>query len=263
MKTEPESIDVIILSHTSSAAKQRMTEECITSLLASEPPAEIHFNIVVMESCKSFGGYQARLGRTIKPQSKFGFNRFLNIGLRETSAPFVALCNNDLIFHPKWATNLLGAMRANAQIESCCPYCGIYHPTRGRAFNAEPDFGYGFETLVGWCIFVKRTVLARIGPLDEKIKFWYAERDYGNLLEAGGISHALVSTARVDHLGSQTIKDCGTMEQSLLTGHQRLYFEYKWRHRSPLLYYWQLALHYPRLLVYVARSALSQRLKRS
>jgi len=253
----PTEVDIIILSNTNSPAMQRMTENCVSSLLASENPAEIRFNIVIVESCKSFGGYEPRFGRTIAPADKFAFNKFLNIGIRETQSDYVCLCNNDLIFHPGWAANLLAAMCSDPRIESCCPYCSIYHPTRGMAPGAPPAFGYHYEVLVGWCIFVKRRVLNRIGPLDEKITFWYAERDYGNTLRAAQVFHALISTSRVDHLGSQSIKECGQMQQSRLTSYQRLYFDYKWQHKSRLLYCWQSAIYFPMLMGRMARSAVA------
>ena len=253
----PTEVDIIILSNTNSPAMQRMTEECVSSLLASENPESIRFHVVIVESCKSFGGYEPRFGRTITPRDKFAFNKFLNLGIRETKSENVCLCNNDLIFHPGWAAHLLAAMRADPKIESCCPYCSIYHPTRGLEPNAPPAFGYHYEALVGWCIFVKRSVLEKIGPLDEKITFWYAERDYGNTLEAARISHALIPSSCVDHLGSRSIKECGPMEQSRLTSYQRLYFDYKWQHRSRLRYGWQSALYFFALLGRMARSAVA------
>jgi len=252
MKSIP--IDIIILSKTDSAQKKKMTEDCIESLLASENADEMRFNIVIIETCKEFSGYDPHYGRTIVPPGKFGHNRFLNIGISATSAEFVCLCNNDLIFHPGWATNLLAAMRADPRIESCCPYCSFYHPAKGMAFGAPPLFGHYYEVLIGWCIFMKRSVLKRIGPLDEKITFWFAERDYGNTLEAAHIAHALISTSRVDHLGSQSLKECGQLEQSRLTDYQQLYYDYKWRHKSRLLYFWRSLLYVPTLMGRMARS---------
>jgi GT2 family glycosyltransferase len=252
---KPMQVDIIILSKTDSAQKQKMTEECIESLLASENPTEIRFNVVIIESCATFGGYEARFGRTIEPGGKFGFNKFLNIGIRETHSEFVCLCNNDLIFHPGWASSLLAAMRAHPEIESCCPYCSIYHAAKGMEAGGPPVAGYYDEVLIGWCIFVKRTVLDRIGPLDEKITFWYAERDFGKLLEAAGIVHALVSTSRVDHLGSQSLQKCSQLEQFRLTNYQQLYFDYKWRHKSRLCYFWRWLCYWPTLLVKLAQNA--------
>ena len=244
---KPTQIDIIILSNTDSAQKQKMTEECVESLLASENPNEIQFNIVIVESCKSFSGYSPRYGRTIVPPGKFGFNRFLNIGIAATSAELVCLCNNDLIFHPRWASEMLLAMANNPAIESCCPFCGIYHPTRGISQNQPPVFGYHYEALIGWCILVKRSVLHRIGPLDEKIVFWYAERDYGNHLDALGIKHALIPSARVDHLGSQSLKDCSRTQWHRLTYLQQHYMDYKWGHRSRLKLWLQMGLYFPRI----------------
>lgn len=255
---KPIQIDIIILSNTDSVQKLKMTEACVESLLASEVLAEIQFNIVIVESCKTFSGYSPRYGRTIVPPGKFGFNKFFNIGIAATSAELVCLCNNDLIFHPRWASQMLSAMANNPAIESCCPFCGIYHPTRGITQNDPPRLSYHFEALIGWCIFVKRSVLRRIGPLDEKIVFWYAERDYGNHLEALGIKHALIPSARVDHLGSQSLKDCSKMEKHALTSLQQFYFDYKWGHRSRLKLWLQRVWFFPQ----IALGSLVSRIRR-
>jgi GT2 family glycosyltransferase len=243
----PIAVDIIILSNSDSLEKKRMTEKAIESLLASEEPSVIRFNVVIIESCKTASGYGPQYGQTIIPPGKFGFNRFLNIGIAATSAEFVCLCNNDLIFHTHWASHLLSAMTDDPTIESCCPFCGNYHPTRGISQNNPPVFGYHYEALIGWCIFVKRSVLRRIGPLDEKIVFWYAERDYGNHLAALGVKHALIPAARVDHLGSQSIKDCSTTQRHRLTSLQQYYFDYKWGHKSRLKLWLQRAWFFPQM----------------
>jgi GT2 family glycosyltransferase len=245
----PVVIDVIILSDTDSKSKQVMTENAIRSLFSSEDPLFNRFNVTIVESCPAFPGYDAKYGRTIHPGCKFGFNKFMNVGIRAGSAEYVCLCNNDVVFHPGWATHMLAAMNQDPSIESCCPYCGIYHPTRGIKPDALPILGYHFEVLIGWCILIKRSVIERIGPLDERITFWFAERDYGNTLENCGIRHALIPAARVDHLRSQSLKDCGAVTRHRMTSLQQCYFDYKWQHHSRVRYYWQVTSFFPRLFL--------------
>jgi hypothetical protein len=45
------------------------------------------------------------------------------------------------------------------------------------------------------------------------------------------------------------------LEQSRLTDYQRLYYDYKWRHKSRLLYLWQSLLYVPMVMGRLIRSA--------
>ena len=58
--------------------------------------------------------------------------------------------------------------------------------------------------LTGWCIFTRRSLFDKIGLLDERFEFWYADRDYGKTLLKHGVKHALISSSIVEHLGSKS-----------------------------------------------------------
>jgi GT2 family glycosyltransferase len=230
-------IDIIILSYAKTDELRQTTLNCIESLLASENPEEIIFETLVIESNKQMQPYQYPGTKTIYPVTAFGYNKYLNIGISLTSNSYVCLCNNDLIFHPNWASEILKAFIEYPKITSANPF--------------SPNFGYHEKiingenvirrdktldingVLTGWCIFVKRSVLTKIGPLDERFVFWYADNDYDHTLRKYGIKHALVKSSLVTHLACQSHDLLSDKKDELTTGQWGV-FNDKWNRKSLL-----------------------------
>jgi len=241
-------IDIIILSFSKNEHLKSLTIQTISTLMSSEDPENIHFNILVIESNWELKPYQFQYSTTIYPEEKFGFHKYLNIGIKLTSNPYVCLCNNDLIFQKSWATEIIKAMDNDSKISCAVPYCPIFHKKHGFEENAPPFPGY-FGVLIGWCIFVKREIFDIIGPLDEKFVFWYCDYDFGNTLENLGIKSCLISTSYVTHLGSETLSTINEKEYKKLTQEPRIYFKYKWHHHSFTRYILEMALYRIKLLL--------------
>jgi len=237
----PVDVDIIILSFAKDENLKAITQQGIDTLLASEDPQEINFNILVIESNKALQPYQFKGAKTIYPDEDFGFNKYLNIGIKQTHSPYMALCNNDLIFHKHWATEILKAMDTDPNLISATPYCSTFHTREGFEAEGQIKEGY-FGTFVGWCFFVKREVFDTIGLLDEKFNFWYADADYCQLLLKHKIKNALVPLSRVTHLGSESLKSATDKDQKKLTQLPRFYYAYKWHHHSWLKYKLQTLL---------------------
>jgi len=235
MKDLPVQIDVIILSYAKNTYLKGLTEQTITTLIQSEDPKKIEFHILVIESEKSLYPFQFEHSKTLYPKEKFGFNKYLNIGLSITNNKFVCLCNNDLIFHQHWASEILAAMERDVDMMSATPFCRKYHQTNGFLAYAPPVEGY-LGVFTGWCVFVKRTIFNRIGRLDENLVFWYCDNDYVQLLLKYNIKNVLVSTSFITHLGSESLKDIDEKTYDKLTLLPQLYYNYKWNHHSVLRY---------------------------
>lgn len=231
----PVVIDIIILSYAKDEQLRELTAQTVHSVLNSEDPSEILFNVVVIESNKALKPYSFEHTTTIYPDVPFGYNRFLNIGLKATTNAFVCLCNNDLIFHEGWAKNILKQMNEDVDLLSVNPYCPITH------INSIDDKGQNVIStqpgiLIGWCIFIKRELLNTIGYFDEHFKFWYADNDYGCTLVKHQIKHALVTSSKVTHLGSKTHTLLSESDLFEYTYGQFLYFDLKWNNKSSLVY---------------------------
>lgn len=241
-------IDIIMLSYASSDALKKITEDAVRSLQASENPAEVKFNIVVLESNKSLKPYRYPSTTTLYPWQQFGYHRYMNIGIRKTSAPYVCICNNDLIFHPGWANEILKAFQSDPELVSVSPACSVHHPEHGIALNSGLHYGYEVRReLIGWCLLFKRSILKTTGRLDPAFKFWYADNDYSNTLQKFELKHALVTSSIVDHLESRTLNTKNVKERLELTSRERFYYEYKWEGRSYFSYLNRLRKFYTEL----------------
>ena len=95
-------LSVIILSYTLDDEVYQMNTRCLDSLFASEQWTDGELEVLLMESNRNATyQYDARV-RIMIPEEKFGFHRFFNIGLDNTSGEFIAFCNNDIVFQPNW-----------------------------------------------------------------------------------------------------------------------------------------------------------------
>jgi GT2 family glycosyltransferase len=240
----PVDFDVIILSFAANDELRKVTERAIGSLSASEDPDAVRFNVVVIESNGALKPFQYPGATTLYPIGKFGYNRFLNIGIAATSGEFVCLANNDLVFHEGWASAILSAAREHPEILSFSPVDPWLHNRYG--LESMPKLVVGYEKMVhvtGWCLVVRRRIFDVIGKLDEKLEFWYVDDDYIRTLIAHDVIHALVRDSRVDHKSGETISsdEVDDARRKRLTRAQWLYFDFKWNHRSRLLYFVKMA----------------------
>ncbi|QIL40670.1 glycosyltransferase [Pedobacter sp. HDW13] len=224
-------IDIIFLSYSKNEHLKELTEQSIATLLKSENPEKIHFNVLVIESNKTMAPYQFENSKTIYPKEKFGFHKYLNIGINATASDYVCLCNNDLIFHEHWASEIIKAMEIDPEIKSAVPFCTNFHRKNNFPESGAPIEGY-FGVLTGWCIFVKREIFNTIGLLDEHFVFWYCDYDYSNTLEKFYVKNCLIPTSKITHLGSESVSVLDEKQQERLTQIPRFYFNYKWHHHS-------------------------------
>ncbi|MGY0036922.1 glycosyltransferase family 2 protein [Pedobacter sp. NJ-S-72] len=225
MMKERIEIDIIILSYAQTEALKTITINCLNSLFASENAEEIKFNVIVIESEKSMKPYQYENTLTIYPDKEFGYHRFMNMGIELTSSPFICLCNNDLIFHPNWAREILKPFVQFNNLSSASPFCTLHHPTMGFKKNDGPKLGYHIRgEIAGWCLFFRRDMLRLTGKLDENYKFWCADNDYSNTLWVLKLNHILVTSSFVDHLENRTLHNQTQERQEELTNKETTYF---------------------------------------
>ncbi|WP_207422795.1 glycosyltransferase family 2 protein [Desertivirga brevis] len=228
-------IDVVILSYAKNERLKALTDQTIETLITSENRDQIKFNPIVIESNKQLQPYQYRNATTIYPDAKFGFHKYLNIGIEAGSASYVCLANNDLIFKKGWASEILAVFNSNNKVESANPFCEYFHKnikSRNRKFIIANERNIFKGILTGWCILVKRDVLDKIGLLDEQFDFWYADKDYGKTLLKHKIKHALVLNSLVLHLGNQSHDSIESDRKSDFTDGMKALYEKKWGKES-------------------------------
>jgi GT2 family glycosyltransferase len=237
-------IDIIILSYARNDELKKLTEQTIDTCLKSENPTEISFNIIVIESDKALKPHQFENTKTIYPDVKFGFHRYLNIGIKATSSEYICLCNNDLIFHENWASEIIKAMKNDKDLLSASTFCPNMH--NGGKFKVNTGIFDGYENLFsGWCFMIKRSLIDKIGFFDENFDFWYADADYLKTLKNNNIKNTLITSSIVSHINASTSKSLSPKEYFEYTLLPQLYFNYKWKRDSYIKY--KLKVFYFRL----------------
>lgn len=191
-------VDVVILSWAKTVGLKQITEKGIQTLLRSEKPENVKFNVFLLESNTQVKYTFPDNVKVVYITEKFGYHKFMNIGRKMGNAKYVALCNNDLRFQKNWASNMIKEMEADNELLSACPVEPIVNMLSKHFTNEK----YGYETrkfVNGWCIFQKREIYDIIGDLDEQFEFWCCDDEYGMVLEKNNIKHALIKTSIVNH----------------------------------------------------------------
>jgi len=204
-------VDVIIPSKTSPNF-YAMTKECIDSLRRSEP--SIDFNVVIVESEKENPQHAGQDRTIVWGYPTFNYNKALNLGISSTNNEWVILTNNDVVFHPGWFCELVRLNTVNPDLMSFCSWCDYdnWHPSRYPNIDRNTTeyivndwIGYGMSS---WTITAHRRLLNAIGPLSDRVTFWYSDNVYADALRTHGFTHVLSTRSNIDHLGSKTIQTC-------------------------------------------------------
>lgn len=213
-----EVVDIVIISWAKNKSFEKMTNECIKSLVESEK--DIMFNIVVIETNKKVFYQNAITYHLNTPL--FNYNKACNAGYDFCITEHIGFFNNDVIFESGWCSELL-----KHNLDSVSPICTKTKTQNKYLKYTEPIFGYRIANqLSGWAIFMKRSVYETINGFDTDISFWASDDAYAQQLQANNIKHYLIPTSKVIHLngGSNTLNTLNTDERIQLTYEQaRIY----------------------------------------
>jgi hypothetical protein len=189
--------DLIIVSKSITKPIRQITQNCIDS---ARDDGDI--NVILVETGQAFN--YTGVNTFIEYQGAFNYNRALNMGLHACTGEIHILANNDLIFHPGWS-QIGGLMRVN-NFDSASALSG---DMRQKAFNRGDYIYEGFNIgshFTGWCLFVTKEAIAKIGTLDESYDFWYSDNVFAAQLKKAGLRHGLFCNIRVDHIASVTLR---------------------------------------------------------
>lgn len=228
-------VDVVIISWARNEELRKITKDGLDTLFESESEIAFHAYIVETNPDVNYNEYNEfkwmHSCTTIHPNSEFGYHKFLNIGRRAGSSPYVVLCNSDLTYEKGWATEIIKVMEELPKFQSASPWCP---QTQGSNETHKENVYEGYRVrgeLAGWCIFQQRSIYDTINELDERFEFWYCDNDYAIQLHAAGISHGLVANSVVNHHGEslgKTGKTLTSNEQEKITTCQSAIFTKKY-----------------------------------
>jgi GT2 family glycosyltransferase len=130
-------IDIVIISYSANEELKKQTQDCLESLFKSERNSKQIFSVFVIESQEGVNWDHFANTKTYAPPQPYGYHKFLNFGRKLGKNKFVCLCNNDLIFQDKWASNIIKASQDHPEAFSFSPIC----PKTQPIYGIFPDTG--------------------------------------------------------------------------------------------------------------------------
>ena len=221
-------VDVIVLSNTADEKFYGITSQAIDTLRKSE--SDIFFDIVIVESNKQ-SRFEYEGCTVVVPEMEFHYNKFLNAGIARCANEWVACCNNDLIFHQGWMSEMLKFSEKNPEVVSMSPIDPTCKKDAEKfPFWQEAYAGYRVgagNPLKGHCFVMKRSLVDKYSLFDEQFDFYGQDDDYGMTLKNGGEFHCLITASKVTHLGKKSHKLFGDKLKSKVMG-KRSELRSKW-----------------------------------
>jgi GT2 family glycosyltransferase/tetratricopeptide (TPR) repeat protein/2-polyprenyl-3-methyl-5-hydroxy-6-metoxy-1,4-benzoquinol methylase len=179
----------------------------------------------------------------VNPENR-GFPAAVNQGIREARGEYVLLLNNDCVVTTGWLSRMLDALNSSPDVGLAGPYSNcvsgeqqipvdyrLLEEIDGFAWDwGQRHVGQRIETdrLVAFCLLVKRSVIERVGLLDERFGLGnFEDDDFCRRALAAGFKAAIAEDAFVHHFGSVTYKAMGIDFGALIDHNQRLFNE-KW-----------------------------------
>lgn len=237
---------IVIVTHN----QLHHTRACLESIRArTDEPIEI----VVVDNASTDGtpGFLNARGdvRLVSNDENRGFPIAANQGIRAARGEQVLLLNNDTIVTTGWLARMLDALAAD-------PRAGLVGPvsnnvsgeqqvrTDYRRLEELDGFAWDWsrrhegkrvltDRLVGFCLLIARSVIERIGLLDERFGIGsFEDDDYTLRAIRAGFRAVIARDSFVHHFGSATFRASGLDVGALIRANQRR-FEDKWRSPSP------------------------------
>ena len=197
-------VDVVIVSWAKTEELKQVTKKAIDSLRSSE--RSIFFHVYIVESNKDvnyneYNKYSDIEVKTIYTNEPFGYNKYLNIGIKHGDSPYVVSSNSDVIFHENWASNIIKEIEnSDLEILSVSPWDIV---SRGSNQYANAII-YPENKVNGACIFQQRKIFDIIEKFDEELEFHYCDTIYEIQLVINNIIHYTASNSIIEHNAGAT-----------------------------------------------------------
>jgi GT2 family glycosyltransferase len=180
--------------------------------------------------------------RLIANQENVGFARAVNLGLKMAEGEHLLILNPDVVLGPKSIAKMSHFLEARGDAGGVSPrlvdsggalqtlfyprwqslpkvalfYTRLstlsYQSRYLRAwFNEKslPDSSHGYaevEQLPGACFMTTKSVLARVGPMDERFFMWFEDVDWSYRAKQAGYRLYYLPTATVVHTGGYSLR---------------------------------------------------------
>lgn len=222
------------------------TKLCIESIRSHTAPGS--YELIVVDNHSTDGtaewlNEQSDV-RTVINEDNLGFPKGCNQGIALARGDSVLLLNNDTVVTPNWLDNLCTCLFSSEKIgavgavtNSCSNFQTIPYQYNtldemweiaGKHNQSDPGKWEDRLRLVGFCLLIKRTVIDKIGLLDERFTPGnYEDDDYCMRIRTAGYRLVLCKDTFIHHYGSVSFNQQSAGFYNLLRKNAKI-FEQKW-----------------------------------
>ncbi len=231
--------DVVMLTYN----KLDFTRQCISSFLSN---THIPCRLILIDNASTDGTkeYLTSLKDTANCRIKLVFNEDnrgfvggMNQGVKISTAPYVCLANNDLLFTEGWLDEAISIFKKYASI-------GLLNPDSNSLGTHVPvgvslkDFGRQLYSkrkgifsempfCVGYCMLIKREVIEKVGGLSEEFyPMFFEDSDYSLKVKKAGYLTGVAKGSYVWHKEHASLKQIPEKEKIFVNSREK--FIKKW-----------------------------------
>ncbi len=237
-----------------------LTIRCLASLVNRGDYGNLEIIVVdnnsePLESTKVQNWCESNSGQHfvfIRNDANYGFAKGMNIGIKRATGEYVVLLNNDTVVTPGWIHRSLRHFRLNPQLGLLGPstdnsgndaYVKIKFMMENWEAESFPRFAFRESSLLErnnlafFCTFIPRSVIERVGLLDESFgRGYFEDDDYCKRVLIAGYSIGIARDVFVHHEMDASFSKIGNQEKIDLFNENRLRFESKWGKWTPHTY---------------------------
>ncbi len=205
--------------------KKGLTQQCIESIFKN---TNCQYRIIIIDNASNLPAreYLEKLQASrpdkvslIRNEQNSGFTKAVNQGIKNSSADYVCIVNNDIIVFDGWLDEMISVAEANPDI-------GIVNPSNNFGRKKPWNKSYQQYALdrtagrqgefvqtaapVGFCYLIKREVINKIGLWDERFNPGYFEdTEYAIRAQKAGYKSVFANGAFVFHFEHSSFKKRG------------------------------------------------------
>jgi GT2 family glycosyltransferase len=222
------------------------TKLCIGSIRSYTDPET--YELIVIDNHSTDGTVewlqQQEDIKTICNEENLGFPKGCNQGIQSATGDAILLLNNDTIVTPNWLKNLLTCLHSADDIGAVgavTNYCSNYQviPTSYTSIQDMLRFAQEYNVsdptkweerlrLIGYCMLIRRSVVDKVGLLDEQFSPGnFEDDDYSLRIRKAGYRLLLCKDVFIHHFGSMSFRKKVDQFENLLAKNRQK-FQEKW-----------------------------------
>lgn len=216
---------VVILS-----AQASNLVSCVQSVFNNEPDLPPDHIIVVDDGARAEAEPLLPQVKWLSGVKPFVFARNANIGINEAVSDVILLNDDARLMTPRGFTQLAKQVSARPNLGICSAGIdGVIGNPNQRA-SGQGSFRNEARTLAFVCVYIPRSVIETLGPLDERfIGYGFEDDDYCARARAAGRELGIWDGCLIDHTGTLPSTFRARSDLAKIFWHNRRLFAEKWK----------------------------------